>query len=50
MKLSRTDWSRCIICNERDLGPRIKQNPKFTPLSETDEDPNNDATKIAKQT
>ena len=39
MKLNRTDWPRCIISNERDLGPRIKQNPKFAPRSETDEDP-----------
>ena len=34
-RLSRTGWSRGIISNERDLGPRINQNPKFTPLRET---------------
>ena len=39
MKLSRTVWSRCTISNERDLRPRINQNPKFAPRSETDEDP-----------
>ena len=39
MKLSRRVWSRCTISNERDLRPRINQNPKFAPRSETDEDP-----------
>ena len=39
MKLSITVWSRCTISNERDLRPRINQNPKFAPRSETDEDP-----------